>query len=122
MGNSHWHTDTFANADVAFLRFQQQFFVEFVKRAMAAEPPQCSTHSRPRAPRNGARLFGGPLGADQHALARGEPQAGAPVAARVVHDTPRRPAHAITAEVSDGTIGARLHAADLVQIGRASCR
>ena len=39
MGNYHWHTDTFANVDVAFLRFQQQFFVEFVKRAMAAEPP-----------------------------------------------------------------------------------
>ena len=39
MGNYHWHTDTFANVDAAFLRFQQQFFVEFVKRAMAAEPP-----------------------------------------------------------------------------------
>jgi hypothetical protein len=39
MGNYHWHTDTFANVDAAFLRFQQEFFVEFVKRAMAAEPP-----------------------------------------------------------------------------------
>jgi hypothetical protein len=39
MGNYHWHTDTFANVDAAFLRFQQQFFVEFVKRAMAVDSP-----------------------------------------------------------------------------------
>jgi hypothetical protein len=39
MGNYHWHTDTFDNVDAAFLRFQQQFFREFVRRAMAAEPP-----------------------------------------------------------------------------------
>jgi len=39
LGNYHWHTDTFANVDAAFLRFQQQFFAEFVKRAMATEPP-----------------------------------------------------------------------------------
>lgn len=35
MGNYHWHTDTFANVDAAFLRNQQEFFLEFVKRAMA---------------------------------------------------------------------------------------
>jgi hypothetical protein len=39
MGNYHWRTDTFGNVDAAFLRFQQRFFEEFVKRAMAAEPP-----------------------------------------------------------------------------------
>jgi hypothetical protein len=39
MGNYHCHTDTFANVDAAFLRFQQQFFAEYVKRAMSAEPP-----------------------------------------------------------------------------------
>jgi hypothetical protein len=38
MGNYHWHTDTFANVDAGFLRFQQQFFAEFVRKAMAAEP------------------------------------------------------------------------------------
>jgi hypothetical protein len=38
MGNYHWHTDTFGNVDAEFLRFQQQFFAEFVKRAMAAQP------------------------------------------------------------------------------------
>lgn len=39
MGNYHWHTDTFANVDAAFLRYQQQFFGEFVRRAMSAGPP-----------------------------------------------------------------------------------
>ena len=38
MGNYHWHTDTLDNVDAAFLRFEQRFFAEFVKRAMAAEP------------------------------------------------------------------------------------
>lgn len=38
MGNYHWHTDTVQNVDRAFLRLQQEFFVEFVKRAMAAPP------------------------------------------------------------------------------------
>jgi len=35
MGNYHWRTDTFDNVDCAFLRFQQDFFGEFVRRAMA---------------------------------------------------------------------------------------
>jgi hypothetical protein len=39
MGNYHWHTDTFDNVDAAFLRFQQQFFREYIGKAMAAEPP-----------------------------------------------------------------------------------
>jgi hypothetical protein len=39
MGNYHWHTDTFGNVHAAFLRFQQQFFGEFVRRAMAVDPP-----------------------------------------------------------------------------------
>jgi len=39
MGNYHWHTDTFGNVDTAFMRYQQQFFAEFVRRAMAAAPP-----------------------------------------------------------------------------------
>src|ERR1039458_1689680 len=81
---------------------------------MAGEPPSCRRDSQSGALRNGARQIVGPLGADQHALARGQHQASAPVAARVVDDAPRRPAHAITAEVPDGTIGAGLHAADLV--------
>ncbi len=36
LGNYHWLTDTFENVDAAFLRFQQQFFGEFIRRAMAA--------------------------------------------------------------------------------------
>jgi hypothetical protein len=36
MGNYHWYTDTFENVDAALLRFEQQFFLELVKRAMAA--------------------------------------------------------------------------------------
>lgn len=35
LGHYHWHTDTFDNVDAEFLRFQQQFFVEYVRRAMA---------------------------------------------------------------------------------------
>jgi hypothetical protein len=38
MGNYHWHTDTFGNVDAEFLPFGQRFFLEFVKRAMAAQP------------------------------------------------------------------------------------
>src|SRR5450755_163095 len=38
MGNYHWHTDTFANVDGDFLRSQQEFFREFLRRAMAAQP------------------------------------------------------------------------------------
>lgn len=38
MGNYHWRTDTFENVDAGLLRFEQQFFLEFVKRAMAAPP------------------------------------------------------------------------------------
>jgi len=39
MANYHWRTDTFGKIDTAFLRFRQQFFVEFVKRAMATGLP-----------------------------------------------------------------------------------
>lgn len=35
LGNYHWHTDTFDNVDADFLRFQQEFFFEYLKRAMA---------------------------------------------------------------------------------------
>ena len=38
MGNYHWHTDTFANVDADFLRAQQEFFREFLRRAMASQP------------------------------------------------------------------------------------
>jgi Zn-dependent M28 family amino/carboxypeptidase len=38
MGSYHWRTDTFDNVDAGFLCFQQEFFEEFVKRAMAAQP------------------------------------------------------------------------------------
>lgn len=41
MGNYHWHTDTFDQVDAGFLRFQQEFFKEFVRRAMAAEYAPC---------------------------------------------------------------------------------
>jgi len=47
MGNYHWHTDTFGNVDAAFMRFQQQFFAEFVKRAMAAETHYDAVTGRP---------------------------------------------------------------------------
>lgn len=39
MGNYHWHTDTLDNIDAGFLRFQQGFFREYIRRAMAAQPP-----------------------------------------------------------------------------------
>lgn len=38
MGNYHWHRDTVENVDAGFLRLQQQFFADFVRRAMAAGP------------------------------------------------------------------------------------
>ncbi|MGD0360036.1 MAG: M28 family peptidase [Bryobacteraceae bacterium] len=38
MGNYHWHTDTFDHVDAEFLRYQQSFFVEFIRRAMSATP------------------------------------------------------------------------------------
>jgi hypothetical protein len=47
MGNYHWHTDTFDNVDAAFLRFQQEFFAEFVRRAMAAGPDQQAATGNP---------------------------------------------------------------------------
>jgi len=47
MRNYHWRTDTFDNVDAAFLRFQQRFFGEYVKRAMAAEPHQQAATGSP---------------------------------------------------------------------------
>lgn len=35
LGHYHWHTDTLDNVDADFLRFQQGFFLEYLKRAMA---------------------------------------------------------------------------------------
>jgi hypothetical protein len=35
LGHYHRSTDTFDNVDTEFLRFQQEFFVEYLKRAMA---------------------------------------------------------------------------------------
>jgi len=35
LGHYHWHTDTFDNVDADFLRSQQEFFAEYLKRAMA---------------------------------------------------------------------------------------
>jgi hypothetical protein len=36
LGNYNRHTDTFENVDREFLQFQQDFFREYVKRAVAA--------------------------------------------------------------------------------------
>src|SRR5580658_8418828 len=98
-------------------RGAESTFDDHVDRAeepLIPRGPLCSRDRQSGTFRDGARQIVGPLGADQHALAARQHQARAPVAPRVIYDASRRPAHSPAAEVADGAIGARLHAANLV--------